>query len=159
MQPEIRTSGIRLAAGKRLRMTLSDDKTAELWRSFMPRIQEISHRASGELISMQMYPFADFSGFTPDTVFEKWAAVEVTAPAPLPDGLELLTLAGGDYAVFTYRGAADRAEGFIRAIFTEWLPGAGLQPDNSRPHLAVMGDKYRGNAPESEEEFWIPVKQ
>jgi AraC family transcriptional regulator len=30
---------------------------------------------------------------------------------------------------------------------------------DNRPYFALMGEKYKGENPESEEDFWIPVKK
>jgi len=30
---------------------------------------------------------------------------------------------------------------------------------DDRPHFALMGDRYKNDDPESEEEIWIPVKK
>jgi AraC family transcriptional regulator len=29
---------------------------------------------------------------------------------------------------------------------------------DQRPHVEVMGEKYKNNDPDSEEEIWIPIK-
>jgi AraC family transcriptional regulator len=29
---------------------------------------------------------------------------------------------------------------------------------DGRPYFALMGEKYKGEQPDSEEEFWVPVK-
>jgi AraC family transcriptional regulator len=47
---------------------------------------------------------------------------------------------------------------FFTYIFTRWLPASGYQLDN-RPHFEILGDKYKNNDPESEEEIWIPVRK
>ena len=71
--------------------------------------------------------------------------------------METLTLKGGLYAVFLYRGVASKGEEMYRYIFGTWLPGSDFLLDN-RPHFAVMGDKYKKEDPASEEELWIPIK-
>jgi AraC family transcriptional regulator len=30
---------------------------------------------------------------------------------------------------------------------------------DDRPYFALMGDKYKGEVLDSEEEFWIPIKK
>ena len=63
--------------GIRQHMSLAENQTAQLWRSFMPRRHEIMNRTSSEYISMQVYSATGGQLFSPTTVFEKWAAVEV----------------------------------------------------------------------------------
>lgn len=144
--------------GKHLEMSFSDNRTALLWSSFMPRLREIGKRVSGDLISLQVYSvIPDFSTFNPAMKFEKWAATEVSDHLNIPDGMEAFTLEDGWYAVFHYRGSALDAAPVFRYIFGTWLPGSVYMLDH-RPHFEVLGEKYNNNSPDSEEDIWIPVK-
>ena len=40
---------------------------------------------------------------------------------------------------------------------TEWLPNSGYEIDN-RPHFQVMGETYKNGSPDSEEDFYVPLK-
>jgi AraC family transcriptional regulator len=42
-------------------------------------------------------------------------------------------------------------------IFNTWLPKSGYQLDR-RPHFEILGEKYKNNNPDSEEEIWIPIQ-
>jgi AraC family transcriptional regulator len=53
---------------------------------------------------------------------------------------------------------ASEAPAFYQYIFNSWLPGSGYRLDN-RPHFAVMGEKYKNDDPNSEEELCVPVKE
>ena len=46
----------------------------------------------------------------------------------------------------------------MQHIFTRWLPESNYRLDN-RPHFEVLGERYKNNDPNSEEEVWIPIKQ
>lgn len=158
MEPRIITIHEKKLVGKRIRMTLSANQTAELWQSFMPRRKEIRNKLNADLISIEVYDQnLDFSDFNLNTEFEKWAAVEVSAFEEIPETMETLTLTGGLYAVFQYKGAASDFASTFRYIFGTWLPSSEYSPEN-RPHFEVMGEKYKGNDPTSEEEIWIPIK-
>jgi AraC family transcriptional regulator len=158
MQPRIEILAQKLLVGKRMSMTLSENKTGELWRSFMPRRKEIPNTLSNELFSLQVYDQSmDFSKFDIDKPFEKWAAVEVTNLNSFPEDMEAFTLPGGLYAVFLYKGAASAGPTMFRYIFETWLPDSGYLTDN-RPHFEILGEKYKNEDPDSEEEIWIPVK-
>jgi AraC family transcriptional regulator len=99
-----------------------------------------------------------FTNFTPETLFTKWAAVEVKDYSTIPDGFEKLELTGEKYAVFLYKGTSEMFSETAQYIYGEWLPNSGFQLDN-RPHFEIMGDNYLGHEnPESEEEIWIPIK-
>lgn len=158
MIPQIITIPEKKLIGKRIRMTLATNRTAELWKSFMPHRKDIRNSSGPELFSVEIYDQEmDILKFNPHTEFEKWAAVEVSAFEEIPDGMESIILPGGIYAVFNYKGAANEAAPFFRNVFSNWLPEAGYLPD-SRPHFEVMGEKYKGNDPSSEEEVWVPIK-
>jgi AraC family transcriptional regulator len=155
MEPSIRTIAGKTLIGKRLRMSLADNRTAELWRSFMPVRKQISYTAGPDLYSIQFYSEDYFTAFSPLREFEKWAAIEVTAIDTIPDGMEKVELPGGKYAVFAYKGSGNDPTIF-QYIFTSWLPQSAYRLDN-RPHFELLGEKYKNDDPDSEEEIWIPV--
>ncbi len=143
--------------GKRMQMSLADNKTGELWRQFLPRRREIPHYTGTALYSVEVYDPQYFSRFDPANAFEKWAAIEVTDFGTIPEGLEAITLPVGLCAVFVHQGLASAGRDTYRYIFGTWLPESDYVLDH-RPHFAVMGEKYRNEDPGSEEEIWIPVK-
>lgn len=138
-------------------MSFSENKTVKLWQQFMPRRKEIQNRIGKELYSLQEYGPGYFDNFDPNKEFKKWAAVEVTDFERVPDEMETITLAGGLYAVFLHQGAASTGPRTFQYIFGTWLPGSGYVPDN-RLHFEILGEKYRNDDPESEEEIWIPIR-
>ena len=157
MEPRFETIKEKKLLGKRMIMTFSDNKTGDLWRSFMPQRKEILNKIGSELYSVQMYAPKFFDNFNPDTEFEKWATVEVNDFNTVPDGMETLTLQGGLYVVFQYRGAASTAAETFRYILGTWLPDSDYTLD-TRPHFEMLGEKYKNESPDSEEELWIPIK-
>ncbi len=159
MEFRIETLKEKKLVGLHMRMSLADNKTAELWRGFMPRRKEICNRISGDLISMQVYdPDSQDSPFQLDAIFTKWAAAEVSEYSVVPEGMETFVLEAGLYAVFLHKGAAGTGPATFRYIFETWFPQSGYVPDQ-RPHFEILGDKYKNNDPESEEEIWIPVRK
>ena len=142
--------------GMRLRMSFSALRTYDLWHGFMPRRKEIQQVVGSELYSMEVVPEGFFEPYDPGAGFDKWACVEVTEGATVPAGMEELAWEGGLYAVFLHQGPPSRAAETYGQIFGAWIPASGYSVDN-RPHFAVMGDRYRGEAEDSEEEIWIPV--
>lgn len=143
--------------GRRQIMSMQDNQTYALWSSFMPHVKKIPHRIGSELYSIEIYPAAYFENYHPEATFEKWAAVEISSQSALPEGMESLNTARGRYAVFVHRGPASTAPQTYQYIFGEWLPASGYQLDH-RPHFAIMGEQYKNDDLESEEELWIPVK-
>lgn len=157
MEPRIEKLTEKKLIGKRMFMSFSNNTTFELWRSFMPGRKEIQNSIGTELYSIQMYEPLFFNNFNPNTKFEKWAAIEVTGFDTVPDGMETFTLTGGLYAVFLYKGAASAAASTFQYILRTWLPNSEYTFDN-RPHFEILGEKYKKEDPDSEEELWIPVK-
>ncbi len=142
-----------------LRMSLAKNRTQELWQAFMKRQREISRWKKGEkLYSLQQYPPGYFRDFDPHNHFEKWAAIEI-APGTegKPEDMDTLTIPGGLYAVFVYKGHPAQAPGFFRYIFGEWLPQSAFTLDH-RPHFEVLDERYNNDSADSEEDIWIPVK-
>lgn len=157
MKPRTEQLSSKLLVGKRLQMSYANNRTYALWSSFMPQRHAIPHRLSEELWSMEQYPPGYFHKFNPETKFEKWAAVEVSEVGNLPAGMEKLEVPGGLYAVFLHKGPASSGPQTYQYIFGTWLPQSGYEVDE-RPHFAIMGDKYKHEDPDSEEELWVPVR-
>src|SRR6187402_1338816 len=156
--PKIILNPAKKLVGMRLTMSFADNKTPELWRSFMPRRKEIGNVLNTDLYSVQLYSPSFFSAFNPVAAFDKWAAVEVADFSGVGDGMETLVIPPGLYAVFIYKGMPAAAESFFTAIFREWLPASAYELDD-RPHFEILGDKYLNNDASSEEEVWIPIRK
>ena len=158
MNPIIKILPEKKLIGKRIKMSFAENKTYELWKSFMPRRKEIKNNLTTELFSMQVYDKSfDFRNFNQDATFEKWAAIEVASFDTIPDEMESYTLSGGLYAVFIHKGASSTGPKTFRYIFGTWLPDSDYSLDD-RVHFEILGDKYKNDDPNSEEEVWIPIK-
>lgn len=157
MQPRIETLPEKKLVGYRMTMSFADNKTKELWQNFISRRKEIHNNIGTDLYSLQIYGPAHFDHFNPNAHFEKWAAIEVTDFDTVPDGMETLVLPEGLYAVFLYQGAASAGAAMFQYIFGTWLPTTDYLLDN-RPHFEILGEKYKNEDPDSEEEIWIPIQ-
>jgi AraC family transcriptional regulator len=153
MQPRIEILSEKKLVGKRLKMSIAENKTFELWRSFMPKRNEIKNNLTADLFSMQVYE--EILVYHPNAIFEKWAAVEVADFENIPEGMESYILVGGKYAVFQQKG---HSTDIFQYIFATWLPNSDYELDN-REHFELLGEKYKNNDPNSEEEIWIPIKE
>ncbi|MGH1366878.1 MAG: GyrI-like domain-containing protein [Calditrichia bacterium] len=156
MEPQIVTIEEKKLIGMSVSMSLVDNKTFQVFSTFMPRKKEILNAVNSDVLDMRVFPENYYTAFSPAAVFEKWAAVEVAGFDSVPDGMQTLTLPGGQYAVF-HRIGLGTDNSIFEYIFTEWLPHSGFQLDN-RPHFDVMGEKFKRNDPNSEEDICIPVK-
>ena len=158
MTPKIVTIAPKNLIGFSIEMSLLDNKTFSIFSQLMPRLKEITNPKSADIFCIQVYEPDYFTNFTPETLFTKWAAVEVEDFSTILDGFEKLELTGEKYAVFLYKGTSEMFSETAQYIYGEWLPNSGFQLDN-RPHFEIMGDNYLGHEnPKSEEEIWIPIK-
>lgn len=155
MQPVITTLKEKKLIGKRVIMSLAQNKTASLWRSFLPHQKDIKNKVSNELISMSTYSEPVVLGNL-DQKFDKWAAVEVSDFEVVPDEMETFILKSGLYAVFHYKGLSTDNKIFLY-IYGTWLPYSNYDLDD-RPFFEVLGDKYKNGDPNSEEDIYIPIK-
>lgn len=145
--------------GQSIRMSLHENRTFELWSSFMPKRKDIQNQKGQNLFSMQVYDQnLNFKDFNPTTPFTKWAAVEVSDFNTIPEPLSSYVLQGGLYAVFIHKGLPSDFPKTSQYIFGEWLPASRYELDK-REHFELLTEKSKRNDPDSEEEVWIPVKE
>jgi AraC family transcriptional regulator len=158
MQPRIETLKERKLIGKRLTMSLADNQTLKLWQKVMPRRKDIKNSLTTDLFSIQVYPqLFNFSFSDLNEAFEKWAAIEVADFETVPIEMETFILIGGLYAVFDYKGLSTDIKVF-EYIFGTWLSNSDEYSLDNRPHFEILGNKYKNNDPNSEEQIWIPIK-
>ena len=157
MDPEIIIFPKTALVGISLEMTMAKDLTHKLWSTFMPVAHPLRKGDSLELFSVQ--DFGDlifFKQYDPNLPFTKYAMIRPGDLEQIPEDFESLIIPEGKYAKFTYRGKPSDAGPFFQAIYGNWLPKSGYKLEN-RPHLAIMGKKYLGEDPDSEEDIYIPV--
>jgi len=144
--------------GIRKQVCLADASIPALWASFMPRKKEISTSDLHSLYSVNHYAAAEaFLSLQPSSIFEKWVAMAVDSETPVPAGMESMTIPAGQYALFTHRGDLVEFGRTMYRIINEWLPQSGYTLDH-RPHVEVLGEKYKHNHPDSEEAIWLPIR-
>lgn len=158
-EPKIRSIQPKKLVGLKIRTSLSEDRTFDLWTRFMPQVKNIRNQKKSGYYSVQLFDEnLEFYRFTPQTYFEKWAAVEVEDFTDIPEELEIYTLPGGKYAVFIHNGPAKNFPETSQYIFEKWIPNSSFNLDK-RPHFEVMGYDYRHDDPKAEEEIWVPVQK
>ena len=141
-----------------IQTSLAENSTLALWQQFKPLVKNVKNRPNTDSYSIQIYENNfDMRKFTPVTTFEKWAAIEVFNFDNIPKNLETFTLLGGKYAVFIHKGTAREFHTTAAYIYGEWLPNSNFELDN-RPHFEIMSENYNPNAPNAEEEVWIPIR-
>ncbi|MDA1369798.1 MAG: GyrI-like domain-containing protein [Proteobacteria bacterium] len=147
----------KLMVGMHCRVSLTDDTTVQLWQRFMLRRNEIQQRVDENLYSINCYDAVlEFDKFTPHTQWRKWAAVEVVSRDDVPQGMDILELTGGLYAVFIHKGPAATFPQTLKYILADWISASEYQLDH-REHFEILQPGYRMDDPEAEEEVWIPI--
>lgn len=156
MEPCIEILKEKKLVGHCIQMSLFDNKTGELWKGFMPFRKEIKNTISANLFSVRVYksPLNGPKDFEQEIT--KWATAEVSTFDDFPSNMNLLILPEGLYAVFHYKGL-NTDTSIFNYIYGKWIPNSEYMLDN-RPHFEVLGEKYKNNDPDSEEEIWIPIK-
>ena len=144
--------------GKNKLMSLSNNATPELWKSFMVERKSIHNSVGNDLYSIQQYPKNFFNDFDPNKEFIKWATTEVSMFENIPPGFKSLLIPKGLYAVFIHKGLPSEFPKTMQYILLEWLPNSDYQLDN-RPHFEILNEKYKNNDPTSKEEVWIPIRK
>lgn len=157
MQPKIEIIDDKKLIGQRLKMSFADYKIGDLWRRFGSKRKEITNNLNNDLISLVVYEPTHFTDFKSTNEFERWATVEVENYNKVPPEMETFDLQGGLYAVFEYKGL-NTDHSIFQYILGTWLPKSDFELDN-RPHFEILGERYKNNDPESEEEIWIPLKK
>ncbi|WP_027954646.1 GyrI-like domain-containing protein [Halobacillus kuroshimensis] len=158
MEPQIVQLENVYLIGESRSMTLTEDKTIELWKSFKPKVKMIPERKDEYFYNLSIYPEGfEWNTFACDTCFTRWAAVHVPSNDEPPESMESFTLNGGLYAVFIHKGPAQTFVRTLNTIFNEWLPNS-LYDLDERPHFERMGPEYRMDDLNAEEEVWIPIK-
>lgn len=156
MNPTIKIFPKAKFIGKNLTYTYSNYRIVELWNSFMVRRNEIKNQIGTNYFNIQINP-QNFD-FNPNTSFVKWAAVEVLDFNSIPDGMEILEIQEGLYAIFHYVGNNQNAANFFNKIYKDWLPNSEFELDN-RPQFEILGEKYKNDNQISEEDIYIPIKR
>ncbi|EPR70267.1 putative transcription regulator, MerR family [Winogradskyella psychrotolerans RS-3] len=128
-------------------------KIVALWKQFMPRKHELETLASEELIAIQVFSLQ--KNGEPKEEFEIWACAEVTDFKTMPQNLKSFTIPSGKYAVFLHKGTNARLT--YENIMSKWLENSGYLIDD-RPHFQVMGETYENGSPDSEEDFYVPIR-
>ncbi|MFK7936646.1 MAG: GyrI-like domain-containing protein [Saprospiraceae bacterium] len=157
LQPAIITTSQKHFIGMHLEMSLANNQTFSVFRTFMPRRNEVAQRVDDKVVDIRVYPTDYYAAFSPMKPFIKWAAVEVNAIENIPTGMESITLEGGKYAVFTYKSNGNPSAVF-NYIFREWLPHSGYNLAE-RPHFDRMFEHARLSEVPLDEEIWIPITE
>lgn len=155
MEPRIEQIEEKYFIGMSIEMSLVENKTFQLFSTFMPRKKEILNFKNHDVYDLIIYPKGYFLNFNPTSHFKKHAFLEVLDLENVPEGMESFTLSKGKYAVFTFKGYVPNQANF-EYIFSEWLPSSVFNLDD-RPHFDILSEKIQQKSPDAYQEIWIPI--
>ncbi|MDN5201914.1 AraC family transcriptional regulator [Fulvivirgaceae bacterium BMA10] len=159
LQPNIVEIPVRKLVGIRLKTSKVDNRIPLLWQTFMKRIHEIKYNKNTGRYGLHPYDSElTMESLSETWEFEKWATVEVTDPDQVPEGMETYILQAGKYAVFSHKSGITGIQMSFEYIYGTWLQNSEYQLD-ARDDFERYGEKFYGHEnPDSEVEFWIPIK-
>jgi predicted transcriptional regulator YdeE len=81
----------------------------------------------------------------------------VVTRADTPEGMDVLTVPAGTWAVFASSGPLPEAVQYLwRDVFTQWFPS---HPYRSRPGPEIMRAEISQDGGHADAELWIPVER
>lgn len=132
MEPRLQILTEKKLVGLKIDMSFTNNKTRQLWQTFMPRRKEIKNSLNHAFYSIEIYRPGFFDNFDPTIDFQKWAAIEVTDFDQVPVDMEKFVIPQGLYAVFLYRGLAIDAPKIYQYIFSTWIPNSNFEQMTDR---------------------------
>ncbi|MNF67879.1 HTH-type transcriptional activator mta [compost metagenome] len=124
---------------------------AQMWERFFPREEEIDRLQD---------PVGTFGVCQPldDGQWRYVAGLPVSADAPLVQGMVELQIPARHYARVEHHGSVTTLPETFRAAYSEWLPAAGMAPDEG-VEFEYSGERFLGPMhPDSVTELYIPLK-
>ena len=152
--PEILTLPKRCFIGMSMSMSIVENHTGELFKTFMPRRNEVQNRVGNHILDIRIYPKTYYTSFDPNRRIEKWAVVEVSSVENIPKGMKKICLEEGLYAAFDFTGSMHDSRVF-QFIFSEWLPNSEYSLDD-RPHFDEFDEG--GGSEVARQMIYVPVK-
>jgi len=157
LTPEIVTQPARTMVGVRTHFFGVDseknnvgDQLPPLWQMFLPRLAEVQGRVPGFTYGIVRQDPAD-----PERL-EYHAAVEVTGPRIVPEGMVAIELPQTTYATFSHRGAVQHVDHTVNYIYSTWLAQSGRRHSYGAD-LEMYGSEYHPTSEDSVIYYAIPV--
>lgn len=116
-----------------------------LWDIFNGRYKEI--KSNSNVCYGLCYMDSD------DRSFAYMAGLTVAQLETVPEGMEVITIPAGNYAVFTFTDHISKIKGFWDEIYTRHLPENGLVPLNQMS-FELYDERFQQNG---ECDIYIPI--
>lgn len=152
MEPRIEERDAFDVVGMQVRCVLPDvSAIPPLWERFIRRKDEVDAR-----IEDATYGVCADDSASGRPGFLYTAAIGVAEQGRVPQGMVAFTVPGGTFAVFVHRGPISAFGATVQALWQRWLPASGLKPTGA-PDFELYDARYKGEAPDSVVEIWVPV--
>jgi AraC family transcriptional regulator len=125
------------------------DKIAALWKRFMVRHVEIPH-------AINQPPLALARVLGPDDRFDYLCAIQMTEPAPPPEGMIQRSLPPAEYAVFRHAGPVTTIAQTYARIFDNWPLERGFRKPPI--FLELFLPKFDPATGEGGVEIWVMLE-
>jgi len=131
-----------------------NEEIHSMWGVFFPRIGEVQGRIrAGVTLGVCGDACEDGS-------FRYVAGCEVSADAPVPDGMSVFDVPAATYVVVTQRGVlSDEQYGLhaaVNYVYRDWLPQSGYQRA-STPDMEWYDERFHFGQEDSEMDVYIPI--
>lgn len=139
-------------------ISMIKNDTAEIFREFMPRRNEVENRTDKKIIDLRIYKQDYFTSFNPKNTFTKWACVRVSEAVNLPHEMDCHSMAGGLYARFSAPENPANPSEIFQFIFREWLPNSHYILDD-RPHFDILNEGKPNTSSSGTQLIHIPIAE
>lgn len=156
--PEIVSEPERKLVGLHCKTSSVQNNIPPLWKVFRRRQREISQAIDSGLFGISGYSDFKLEQYDPSVMLDKWATVEVSAYAKIPEDMIIYNLRGGAYARFMHKGGKKNIQMSFEYAYSVWLTNSIYEIDD-RDHFEHYPKEYKGpEDPASELFFYIPIK-
>ena len=155
-EPIIKETKASYFAGQSLTMSLINDRTSELFRSFMPNRNNYQSIDKGVIVyDIRVYPKDYYEPFNPSSEYTKWAAIRIDKDKFQENPKENISIESGLYAQFTILGN-EAPPDLFQYIFSTWLPQSLYQLDD-RAHFDMLWPDLDQRGAVSKQVICIPI--
>ncbi len=130
------------------------ERIMTLWMELIQRKGEFENLASQvEAFGVSLMP----ENAEKQTDFRYIAGYEVTKTSKIPEGMEIVTIPAGKYAIFTHKGSLENLQATYAYILGVWPQKTTEYSLRHAPQLERYGLKFNAMSEQSEIEILVPI--
>lgn len=160
INPVIRIIADIKVVGMRGKTKLDHNRIPELWRFFLPHINEIKSKKE-PLITFgvcELEPELRITKFQNSTDYSELVGVKVNSFADIPSGMVKKTIPAGKYAVFIHKGNINKLSITYDYIWGTWVPYSDFEV-SIRDNFQTYDERFLGPENDNSEiDIYIPIK-